>query len=158
MGAHHLPSLWRLRLGAIEVTHRIVRYREDTGFEMKCALCESWWPVSLEYWNAKAGLVRCKSCWRAYFRAKERGYRSVEAVAEAKREANRLVYWANRDERREKQRVWRAAHPEQMRAYSARYRERHRAKLTAMNRAYYAECRDVITAKKRVAYAERGVQ
>jgi hypothetical protein len=136
----------------VPLTHRIVRYRADTGFEMQCALCRSWWPLALEYWNVRAGLVRCKSCWRAYFRAKERGYRSVEAVAEAKREAGRVAYWSNREQNLEAQRRWRAAHKDYTRAYNRAYRERHKAKLAEQHRAYYAECRPVILAKKRLKY------
>lgn len=137
-------------------THRIVRYRDDTGFEMQCALCRGWWPLSLEYWTPKSGLVRCKGCWRAYFRAKERGYRSVEAVAQAKRDAGRLAYWVNRDANLAAQRRWRAAHREETSAYNRAYRAAHKAELAAKRRAYHAECRSVILTKKRVRYAEGG--
>lgn len=135
------------------MSHRIVRYRDDTGFEMKCVVCLGWWPTTLEYWNPKAGLVRCRSCWRAYFRAKERGYRSVEAVAEAKREANRLAYWSNREGNLASQRRWRAAHKPETTAYNRAYRERHKVELLEKRRAYYAECRSAILMKKRDRYS-----
>jgi hypothetical protein len=137
------------------MTHRIVRYRADTGFEMQCALCRSWWPLAVEYWNVKAGLVRCKSCWRAYFRAKEKGYRSVEAVAQAKREAGRVAYWSNREQNLEAQRKWRAEHKDHTSAYNRAYRAAHKVELREKRRAYYAECRPVILRKKALKYAEQ---
>lgn len=132
--------------------HHPVRYREDTGWEYRCALCAEWWPLDLTHWRPKSGMARCAACWRAYFAAKERGRSAVEAVAEAKREANRVRYAANRQARLAANRAWREANRERIAAYNRAYRERNRAELATYARAYYAEAQDVILAKKRAAY------
>lgn len=135
--------------------HTDLRFRADTGFEAKCLLCLSWWPMTLEYWSPKNGLYRCLSCWRSYKRAYERGRRGDDAVAEAKRESNRLAYWENRPRNLAAQRVWRARNRERIAAYNKAYRAEHADELREKRQAYYADARPVILVKKRAAYRER---
>lgn len=133
--------------------HTDIRYRED--FEAKCLLCNSWFPLTLDFWYPKAGMARCRACWRAYHRAHEAGRRGDDAVAEGKREANRLRYWANRPKALAAGRRWRAAHVEEISAYNRAYRARNAERLRLAHAAYYADARAVILVKKRRAYAER---
>lgn len=132
--------------------HHPIRYRPDTGWEYRCALCSEWWPIDLNHWVPKHGMARCAACWRAYFAAKERGRTSVEAIAEAKREANRVHYAANRTARAASSKAWREANRERVGAYNRAYRAANRERIAAAGRMYYLECADVILAKKRAAY------
>ncbi len=130
-----------------------IRYREE--WEARCETCNSWWPLDGEFWQPKNGMVRCKACWREYFRLKERGRTSDEAVAEQKRAANRLRYAEHRQERLARNRAWKAANPDKVLAYRRKTYAANRAKRAAESRAYYAEARDVILLKKRAKYRER---
>lgn len=106
--------------------YRGVRYREDTGFEMRCDECPNgarYWPLTPEFWNIKHGMSRCAACW--------------------------LVYW-----RRRQARV-RNANPELVRARDrAKYR-RNRKVIILKRRVYYAEHREAILAKGRARYAAK---
>ena len=66
-------------MAPLEGRYRGVRYRDDTGFELRCDDCAGrqdgnpiYWPVTLEFWNPKAGMGRCRACWWALFRKRER--------------------------------------------------------------------------------------
>lgn len=139
--------------------HVDIRYREvaddEMGFEAKCPLCEQWSPLTLEFWYPRSGMSRCKACWRAYKAAKERGRTGDDAVAEGKREANRVRYWLNRERSLAQSRLWREANKERVAAYNKAYKEANRERLRAASKAYYDEAREVILIKKRHAYRER---
>ena len=134
-------------------SHLPVRHRPE-GFELRCSLCATWWPLTPEFWNLHSGLHRCRVCWRAYKRDYERTRNHDSAVRAAKREAGREAYWANRDRNLAAQRSWRERNREAISAYNRAYRERNKAALAVAGAAYYAECRPVILAKKRQRYAE----
>lgn len=132
-----------------------VRFVEGSGFEMQCLSCLIYVSLVEEEWQPKAGLTRCRSCWREYKRLHEEGRRNDEIKGELKRTAARLRYRFNRPDRLARNKAWRDAHKEHIRAYNKAYRELHKDRLRAQRMAYAAECRDVILAKKRRAYAEK---
>jgi hypothetical protein len=106
--------------------YRGVRYRKDTGFEMRCFECPSgtrYWPLTPEFWDVYHGLNRCRACWLSYWRKR--------AIAV------------------------RLADPELSRARSrAKYR-RNRRVIAIKRRAYAAANRAKINAKRRETYAKR---
>lgn len=61
-------------------TPRGLRYREATGFELRCLGCADsdqpgdsrWWPLTTEFWFPSRGLSRCRACWREYDARKAR--------------------------------------------------------------------------------------
>jgi hypothetical protein len=80
---------------------RGVRYRPDTGFEMRCGDCRVFWPLDREFWNTeRKTLQRCRGC---------------EANRNAR--ARRAAYRANREVEIERQRDYDA------RTRTSRYRE-----------------------------------
>lgn len=48
-----------------------VRWRDDVGWEKRCDECAKrdtdarFWPLTLEFWNPKKSMRRCRSCQRA---------------------------------------------------------------------------------------------
>lgn len=105
--------------------YRGVRWREETGFEMRCFECPSgtrYWPLTTEFWDVRAGMSRCRACWLVYWRRK---------VAAARR-----------------------ADPELARARGrAKYR-RNRRVILIKRRVYFEENREKILARRRAKYAE----
>lgn len=56
-----------------------VRFREDTGWEFRCAECTRkdaarYWPLGDEFWDHARGMLRCRACWRAHDNARMRAY------------------------------------------------------------------------------------
>lgn len=41
---------------------RGVRWRPDTGVELWCATCDTFWPADNEFWNFGVTLQRCRAC------------------------------------------------------------------------------------------------
>lgn len=79
-----------------------VRYREDTGWEFRCAECTRrgkarFWPLTDDFWWKSRGMLRCRACWQSHDR--ERMRRQYRAMSEAEREV-----------RRQKQRAYRKHH------------------------------------------------
>ena len=105
------------------MTHSNVRWRE-TGFEMRCESCGSWWSLDLDCWMPKSGMKRCRACWREYFRLKEAGRSLVEANRELKLMNGRIAYRLNREERLAYNRRWKADNRERVAAYNRAYRAR----------------------------------
>lgn len=120
-GQPRLPA--RLHFGD---RYRGVRWRDDTGFEMRCFECPSgarYWPLTPEFWDVRAGLSRCRACWLDFWR------RRVRAI--------------------------RAADPEYARAKDrAKYR-RNRKVVAIKRREYYQRNRLAILAKRRATYHAR---
>lgn len=87
-------------------THRGLRWREDTGWEMRCASCadqrrQSFWPLTHEFWAPERGLGRCRACWNERLRLRrQRTVSELVERGEALREHKRLV------ERRRYNRDW----------------------------------------------------
>lgn len=129
---------------------RLVRLRED--FEMRCDDCGDWWPLTMEYWGAQRALSRCRACWNAYTRLKQRGYLADEARREVARTRARLSYQMRKSHRRASNAAWRAAHKEHIAAYNKEYRARHKAEIAAQQRKYYAESPEIARFKRHVAY------
>ena len=103
-----------------------VRWRE-TGFELRCEYCRSWWSIELEHWQPKNGMRRCRACWREYHRLKEAGRSQVEANRELKLMNGRIAYRLNREERLAYNRRWKAANRDRVAAYNRRYRAEKKA-------------------------------
>lgn len=113
--------------------HSTVRFRGE--YELQCRECSEFWPLTDEFWDPVHGMWRCRACLRAYAAARQRGYMASEAAKEARREANAVKYWANRDERLAANRAYKAAHREQIAAYNKAYREKNKGVLRE-RRAY----------------------
>jgi hypothetical protein len=73
-----------------------VRYRQDVGWELRCESCavlhgERYWPLTLEFWDPRHGMSRCRACWVAYARrlrarSPHQDYARAEAVRRYQRE------------------------------------------------------------------------
>src|SRR3990167_11301192 len=107
------------------MTHSPIRYRED-GWEYRCETCRDWWPLSLEFWRPRNGMVRCRTCWTLYKRLRAREYTADVAVRAVRNEANRARYRANRESHIEAGRAWRARHRERIPAHNLQYPRRNR--------------------------------
>lgn len=131
-----------------------LRYREDTGFELCCGECRTYWPLDLEFWS-KVGFSRCKACWAAYKRRSQReNYRRPEV--RAKRHAYQVAYrkdasYAKRLYQQEK--YW--ADPEKHRAKARERYYRNREEILAKKKAKYAADGPRWTPEKRKAQGER---
>lgn len=88
---------------------RGVRYI-DGEFQLRCDHCAKsrqgafYWPITLEYWDPKRGMGRCRACWVIRHRAlqRERDRQNVERVRaknNAYRQANRETINRMRRER-----------------------------------------------------------
>ena len=90
---------------------------------MRCESCASagqttcWWELTLELWEPRSGLSRCRACHNLAKRLARR------KTAEEKRAAQRAYYWNHRDHRL----AWR-------KEYHAKNNER----INAARRARYA--------------------
>jgi hypothetical protein len=114
-----------------------VRWREDTGFEGKCDDCREYWPLDVEFWSLKHGLVRCHACHLEVRRQRESGRRrtafmSPEALARKRARDNER----KRQERMDPERGDRLR--ERERLAQRRQYERNRAAQLARRRDYYA--------------------
>lgn len=120
-----------------------VRYDRDLEeFQMRCGDCSrrglnAYWPMTLEFWEPKHGLTRCRACWKARRAAELRErYRTDPAYAERRRAANRAQKEAKNRIYNERyypaRRARLLADPDAHEAWKARQREataRYRAKL-----------------------------
>lgn len=73
---------------------RGVRYRSDSGWELRCESCaaakgQRYWPLSHEFWDTNKGLSRCRACWVEYERNRRRTVTRNHARAEAIRKYHR---------------------------------------------------------------------
>jgi hypothetical protein len=116
-----------------------VRWREETGFEGRCDYCRDWWPLTLEFWQPRWSMARCRACinlWRrTYQNAK---YRDDPAFRYARQTAAALSDW--------KARQWR---PEERRERRKAYYEANRPQILARQRARYQANREAILARRR---------
>ena len=119
------------------------RWREDVGFEARCPDCvisggACFWPITLEFWDPKRGMTRCRGCHDRRAAANLRArYRSDPL----KLERNRRYRAANRDAQRIKDAArWAAvkADPERLavrreqnRLANAAYKQRLSARMAA---------------------------
>lgn len=113
-----------------------VQWKEDTGFEMQCLRCETYWPMTLEHWGPKAyGLRMCRACVLSVM-ARRR-------VVSRKKEKASEWYKANRERINAQRRARQAARTEEQllaaRARSAEWRERNRELLRIYNRQWRAD-------------------
>lgn len=85
--------------------YRGIRWREDTGWELRCDSCvakhsgtEVYWPLEPvgEFWNPRDGLARCRACHLAADRLAHRKARASLAP-ERRKARDRARYLANRD-------------------------------------------------------------
>ena len=106
--------------------HTDIRYRAPI-FEARCRTCAEWLPLDLDHWTPSHGMARCKACLRAYQTAWQRGKRGDEAWAEGVKEARRVKYRCEREERLAATNRWRAANRDRIAAYMREYRARRRA-------------------------------
>jgi hypothetical protein len=84
-----------------------IRYRADIGWELRCESCshdreQSYWPLTLEFWNPNAGMTRCRACWTEAARERRRsgrGGRRLSVAAQLAANLARRAYqreWASR--------------------------------------------------------------
>lgn len=106
-----------------------VRVR-DGEFEGRCEYCHEYLPLTLEFWDHRSGVKRCRACLREYKRLYEQGYKGDPRKA-LWRANNRIRYrslsFEEKERRREVNRQWKAAHREHIAEYNRAYRERRRA-------------------------------
>jgi flagellar motility protein MotE (MotC chaperone) len=90
----------------VRATPRGVRYDPDLGeFQMRCGDCSrrserAFWPLTLEFWEPKHGMNRCKAC---HNEIKARRVREALRADPARKAAK---YAANREQRRVKGRIY----------------------------------------------------
>jgi hypothetical protein len=117
-----------------------VRYRDDTGLELRCQACKSYWPLTREFWDFRA-FRRCRAC-----------------VQQAKNKATREWLARNPEARRklrEYQRRYRqdAHEVKAMKAYDRYWSDPEKARAKA--REYYLANREAVLARKRARHAAR---
>lgn len=111
-----------------------VRYRRDTGWELRCASCRKsrhtpfYWPLTHEFWDTHRGLTRCKACWRNYdLHNKRERYRTDPVFRAEQLEKNRARRLTTREVARIKHTLWRqnvaATDPDRYQAMLERQRE-----------------------------------
>ncbi len=97
-----------------------VRFRDE--FEMRCEVCDGWWPMSPEFWYPRRGVSRCLAC----LRDKDAVWRRTQRPRPAQR--RKTVTWQSALRKRL-----------QGRAAQARYYRGHADEVRAKRRAaYYA--------------------
>jgi hypothetical protein len=72
-----------------------IRFFPDTGWELRCETCshdreQSYWPLTLEFWNPKQGMTRCRACWTALARDRRRAGRGGHRLSVAARQESLL--------------------------------------------------------------------
>ena len=132
-----------------------VRYREDT-FELRCERCAAlrkgnrgYWPLTLEFWNPKRSMTKCRACLTEVTRQTRRIEYAANAAVREKATAYARAQYASlsaqekavlrekqREQRRRWENAWRAerqAHldtlkaPEDIRAYKRDWMRQQRA-------------------------------
>lgn len=79
-----------------------VRWRDDTGWELRCPDCakrggQCFWPLTDEFWQKRAGMQRCRACMNARdARLHRQAYARNVPLRERRREYNRKYRAANR--------------------------------------------------------------
>lgn len=117
-----------------------VRWREDTGFELRCETCAqdggqtTYWPLTLEFWNPRDSMRFCRACLSRRRRVRERARSHADPEYRARKRADALY-------QREAKRV-----------YQREYRRQNAARLGEYNRLWYAANRDRINARRREQY------
>lgn len=115
-----------------------VRFNRDLGdFEMRCDSCAykrgpRYWPLTLEFWNPSANMLRCRACIAEMKRLERKAYSRPQL------DRNRAYYWENRDLLRLKQADYYRSHREQRLAAQAAYMAKNRDRINANRRAKYA--------------------
>lgn len=109
--------------------HRVRWSKAESAFEMQCDACLAWLPITTEFWAPKHGFVRCLTCFKETYQARQRAVNRVRRADP--------VY---RLEQNEAQRVKRAATHDTLLEY------RH---------AYYRANREHILDQRRILYAAR---
>lgn len=114
-----------------------VRWRPETGYELRCNHCRTYWPLSDEFWQ-RSGFTRCKACWAIY-----------------KRQRQRLDYHKHRERRVAYQRTYRVvARDVKNRCAKERYWADPETERAKARERYYAN-REVILARKKASYAAK---
>lgn len=88
-----------------------VRYRPDTGWEMRCPECPAsishWWPLTHEFWDppiAENGrrsgrsMTRCRSCWKKRDAMTRREATRRDPSLHQRQLARRRAYWVEAKE------------------------------------------------------------
>lgn len=116
------------------VLRATVRYNHELGeFELRCEDCAAktnvaaYWPLALEFWDPKRGMVRCRAC-------------GLEQ--DAKRKRAKRVSAEYQELERERIAKWRADHPDYARTMSRIYRSQHTDQRRAADRAYHVAHRE----------------
>ena len=114
-----------------------LRWREDTGFEAHCEYCRDWWPLDLEFWSPRNSLRKCRACYLAWRRTRDKASYRANPVPK------RLRSQARRDADRRRQQLARLdpeRRPiilERQRQAQARYYERRGAEVREKRRLAY---------------------
>ena len=74
-----------------------VRWRDDTGWELRCADCAAqdtscFWPLTDEFWDKRRGMNRCRACYRSYDNRMHRERYASDAEHRARRLMNAKKY------------------------------------------------------------------
>lgn len=116
-----------------------VRWREDTGWELRCLRCPTgmvYWPLTDEFWDKKR-MTRCRACWRTHERS-----RITEAQREARRQYAREWNQRNPGYNAELMAIRRRLFPDEKKARASAYYWNNREKILAQQREYKARLRD----------------
>lgn len=116
-----------------------VRFRHDTGFEMKCPDCRQFWPLDVEFWKLR-NFARCRACHN------DRGRVSDAAYYQRHRD-ERLAAQVRRRQRDNESKRRSRFDPERRPLVLARGRE--------TQRRYYERKRTEILAARRAQYEAR---
>ena len=103
-----------------------VRFR-DGGFEYRCPSCREWWALTLESWDPRHGMQKCRACIAESAATWHAAWRGDPVVAEGIRAAQRAKYRAIGPHSREAKARWRAEHREHRAAYQRAWRARRKA-------------------------------
>lgn len=114
---------------------------EGERFALRCGMCGRWWDLTTEFWLVRHGLQRCRDCWRAYSRLRQRAYTADELVREVRRYKARIAYRERAGEHNALTRAWKAANPERVAEYRRAYYAANRERLCAAERARKAAAR-----------------
>lgn len=118
--------------------HAGIRWREDTGWELKCPYCprgQVYWPLGDEFWE-KSRMTRCRACWRAHEKA-----RLTEAQREARRQYAREWRQRNPGYNAELLATRRRLFPDEARGRRQEYYWRNRERILAQQKEYKARQR-----------------
>jgi len=116
-----------------------VRWRRDTGFEMRCERCAEknngirFWPMTLEFWKPSRGMTMCRACYAEYDRQVARENHANDR--DRRNAQHRRYYRENKDWILPKRRAYHEDHREQRRAYQKAYYLANRERLLEQERA-----------------------